>query len=183
MEVQGRNEMQDQPLLILPTTYALNFSACKQITIGNCADENFAVKIIFSHLKVPSRHLEMTLEDFAQFRTHFPLFTDLFNTNDTDVSLMKTFEHPSFVLVLENMYGNATVSMISRRCSAKFSFQKSVFETIVWLMNNIQLAIENSMHNQNLLVAANLEYESNPDDPRLKQALSEMKTYNCLTRS
>lgn len=180
ISILGRSEQQDQPLLILSTTYFLNFNGLKTITIGLRADQGFTPKIVFSHIKIPSRHVELTVEDFNILKSHFNLFSELFAKNDPSIVLRKVTDFENYSINLERLFDHNTVSLIDKTHNSKFSFQKTVFDSIVWLLDNIHAAIDVALINQSKLMAENLTFNSRPSDPVVRQALSELITYRCI---
>ena len=173
----AKGEHQLPPMLILASTYFLNFSGLKQITVGLRPDAKFAVKIVFSHLKVPSRHVELSVEDFEELCKHFDLFRQVFETTETGA---KTLEFKNFDVLLESMFEKPTVTLLDKNSGAKFSFQAGIFDALVWQESNVRTAMQTCRWLGSQLRTLDLGKVTDQSDPLIRQAVSELKTYGCL---
>lgn len=172
-----RGEFQPQPLLIAATTFFLNYSGLKQVCIGLRADENFEIKIVLSHLKVPSRHVELSVSDFESFFQNFPLFKQAFATPDFG---SKTLEFDNFNIIIDQYQNKPTVTIQDKKTGAKFSFQRSVFDSFSWLRENISAAVMTSRVLRDALLKTDFQNLTNINDVRIQQCIAEMKTYGCI---
>lgn len=175
-----RGEPQDQPILCNSTTYYLNYTGLKQITVGLRSDENFDVKIVISHLKVPSRHVELSKQDYATFTQHFDAISQYLQLGPNSRTSKKV-QLSDVDVLCENMYNKPTVTLFDRRNGASVSFQRNVLDCLIWLRDNVAAAIKAGEALQQQLLVANFDSINHESDVRLQQVLTELRTYNCLS--
>lgn len=135
---QGGKENERQvfmecPTLFMSRTYYLNLNGLKQVAIGlKKTGETFSVSVILSHIRIPSKHLEMTLREWQELRSHFNTFRAIFRYKGENYPEMQPIEFGNLLVTLELMFKKPTISITDKILNTKFNFQDSTFQSLRW---------------------------------------------------